>query len=133
MENLRAVKASFEDYVYWNGHRLADEEFGLNIKNGKTEYYIVFDGEKYFAEFLVFLDDMELNLNVVPRVDEIAKVMMEALKENHDILNIKFSDTYKRDFDLIKDYVEVLEENEDVYNLEDGRTFVINNIKCKLK
>lgn len=133
MNNLRVIKGDYNEYVKWNGLRLADDEFALNIKDGKTKYYIVLDDEKFFSDFFLFTDEMDVNLNIVGRFDEIAKVMIETLKEDYDVLTFTSDENTYNNFQYMKDYVEVLSEDEDVFNLADGRVFNIKHFKCKLK
>ena len=133
MDNLRVIKADFDEYVKWNGLRVADDEFALNIKNGITKYYVILNGDKYFTDFFLFIDKMDVNLNIIARFDEVAKLIIDTLKEDYDVLTFTSDEATYNNFVHIKDYVEVLSEDEEVFNLVDGRVFKINHIKCKLK
>ena len=133
MENLKVIKGNFDEYIKWNGLRLAEDEFGLNIKNGKTDYYVVLDGDKFFSEFFVFVDNMEVNLNITGRFPEIYKVMLEALKENYDVLTFTSDEETYNNFVYIKELVEIISEDKDVFELQDNRVFTLNKMTCRIK
>ena len=60
MNKLSVIRGTYEDYIKWNGEQYLNSPFALNIKNGDTHYYYIMNGDEYFSDYCVFVNEDNL-------------------------------------------------------------------------
>ena len=124
-------EGNYEDYIKYNGLKGKQLPIYEEIKKGNAKYYIVFNNNEYFSEFLIFLtEDNLLNLNITDKANKFIEEAFKYLKEKYEYLTIRTDQSLYDYADLIrKKYICISEKK-----LDFGISSVnVVDIKIKLK
>lgn len=127
-------KGTYEDYIKWNGLRMANKPASLDIKNGIAKFYMVFKGEEYFSDFLVFENEGNMiNLNTAVMFEKYLNEAIEVLKNEYDYVTFNTNDELYHNAHMIRENCNVVEESEKEFKGYDGRVWKLNYLKVGLK
>lgn len=127
-------KGTYDDYIKWNGLRMANKPAAVDIKNGKAKFYIVFKDEEYFSDFLVFENEENMiNLNTAVMFEKYLNEAIEVLKNEYDYVTFSTNDELYHNVGTIRENCNVVEESEKEFKGYDGRVWKLNYLKVGLK
>ncbi len=126
-------KGTYNDYIKWNGLRMANTPAALEIRDGVAKFYMVFKNEEYFSDFLVFEEEENLiNLNIVFHFEDFIRVAIETLKNEYDYITFSIDDNLYHGADLVRNNCHVIEEREKEVKGYDGRKWELTYLKVSL-
>ena len=127
-------KGTYEDYIKWNGLRMANKPTSLDIKNGVAKFYMVFKGEEYFSDFLVFESDGNMiNLNTAVMFEKYLNEAIDVLKNEYDYVTFSTNDELYHNVHMIRESCNVVEDIEKEFKGYNGILWKLNYLNVDLK
>lgn len=133
-ESYEVVQGTYDDYIKWNGLKMAGRPIALELRDDNCKYFIVYKNGQYYSDVVLFpKEDNLINLNITARIRNYFDKLINYLEKDYDYLTFKEDESLYNNLDMIRKKCKCIEEKEEELNGSNGEIFKLTSVKVSLK